>query len=126
MKRRSGLLLCGLFFLVALHSCFWDNHDTSISISDSADEYRMTALYEENKTRKIRRFLKNCFEEHNNTSFKNRHVDETITLEDRTTFYINSYPGQLKIKLNKRENSEEAYYRMKDICEDIKDMLDEN
>ena len=86
----------------------------------------MTALYEENKTRKIRRFLKNCFEEHNKTLFKNRHVDATITLEDKTTFYIDSYPGQLKIKLDKRENSDGAYYKIKYICENIKDMLDEN
>ena len=39
---------------------------------------------------------------------------------DHTTFYIKKYAGFLEIKLNKEENSDEAYQRIKSMCEGIK------
>ena len=86
----------------------------------------MTASYEKKKAHRVQQFLNRCLEHNNYTSFGNTRVDATITLDDRTTFYMRSFPGKLKIKLDKTENSEESYYKMKDICEDIKNILAEN
>ena len=58
-----------------------------------------------------------------NMSFVNSQIDGKLALDDRTTFYIKKYPGFLKIKLDKNENSEEAYRRMKAMCEGIKKIL---
>lgn len=85
----------------------------------------MKASYERKKTFKIQEFLDSRLE-HNGTSFRNTKTNTRITLDDGTTFYMKSYPGKLKIEFNKTENSEEAYYKIKGICEDIKSLLAEN
>ena len=56
-------------------------------------------------------------------SFVNSRIDGTIALDDHTTFYIKKYPGKLEIKLNKDENSDEAYERVKSMCNGIKKLL---
>ena len=45
---------------------------------------------------------------------------------DETTFYINANPGELSIRINKNENSEESCERVKRICEDIKVIIEDN
>ncbi len=123
MKKQFPLMMCGLFFLVALSSCFHRYHHTSISISDSRDVYQLCASYDKNKTHKLQRLLDEDLRDDNEWSFKNSRVDETITLDDRTTFYMRLYPGELKIKLDKSENSEASCQKMKDVFEDIKYLL---
>jgi len=46
-----------------------------------------------------------------------------ITLDDKTTFYMKSYPGELKIKLNKQDNSYDSYTKIKDLCEGLKEII---
>ncbi len=58
-----------------------------------------------------------------NMSFVNTNIDGTITLDNHTTFYIQKSPGVVKIKLDKDENSEEAYYTIKSMCEGIKPIV---
>jgi hypothetical protein len=38
-------------------------------------------------------------------------------------FYIKKSPGVLKIKLDRNANSEEAYHRIKSMCEGIKTVV---
>lgn len=126
MKKQFLLMMCCLFFLAVLSSCFHRHHHTSISISDSRNIYQLYASYDKNKTHKLQRLLDEDLRDDNDWSFKNERVDETITLDDRTTFYMRLYPGELKIKLDKSENSEESCQKMKDVFEDIKYLLGEN
>jgi hypothetical protein len=51
------------------------------------------------------------------------YYDKTVSLKDGTNFYIKSSPGKLKILLDKRENSEASYLRIKHICQRLKDVL---
>lgn len=56
-------------------------------------------------------------------SFVNTRIDGKIALNDHTIFYIKKYPGHIIIKLNKYENSEEAYERVRNMCEGIEDVI---
>ena len=58
-----------------------------------------------------------------NMSFVNSRIDGKLALDDHTTFYIKKYPGYLQIKLDKDENSAEAYERIKSMCEGIKKVI---
>lgn len=53
-------------------------------------------------------------------SFVNSRIDGKPVLDDHTIFYIKKYPGFIKIKRNKDENSDEAYYKIKAMCEGLK------
>jgi hypothetical protein len=125
MKKQLLLSACVLFLLSVFSSCFRD-HDVSIYVSDSEDVYRMKAKYRKNQTLAVQRFLDEEFRDDNIISFKNSSVDEEIILDDDTRFYINSRPGKLKIQIDKTENTEESYNKIKAVCEDIKVLLAEN
>lgn len=56
-------------------------------------------------------------------SFHNTRIDGQLTLDDQLTFYIKKSPGYLYIKFDKEENSEEAFHRMKAMCEGIKEIV---
>ena len=44
-------------------------------------------------------------------------------MDDNTSFYIKSYPGKLKIKFNKNQNSEASYFKIKSLCEGINEVI---
>ena len=124
MKKYFISVVLGLMLLVFGSSCFHD-HDICISISDDEDEYEMDASYRKNQTHAVRVYL----EEHllnSRALSKRRWRNEEITLDDKTTFYINSYPGKLRIKIDKTENSEESYEKVRRACEELKEILADN
>ena len=59
----------------------------------------------------------------NHFSFKHAETDATITLDDGTKFYMKLLPGELKVKLDKDENSYDSYYEIKSMCDGIKNTL---
>ena len=124
MKKHFIAVVFGLMTLTFLSSCFHD-HDISISISDDDDEYEMDALYQKRKTHAVQVYL-NDHLLNNRLSVKNRWKDEVVTLDDDTKIYLNSYPGELRIKIDKTENSEESCDKVKQVCEELKDILADN
>ena len=127
MKKQFLLLACGLLVVASFSSCLWrHHHHTSITISESGDEYQLSASYDKNKTRKIQRLLDRELGSDYEASFQNECVDGEISLHDRTVFYIRSLPGRLKISFDKSENSEESSDKIRELCEDIKDALEDN
>ena len=117
-----AVVLC-LMALTFMSSCF-HHHDISISISDDDDEYEMDVLYQRNKTNTVQVYLN----EHllNSVSLKKRWKDEVIILDDHTKFYLHAYPGELRIKIDKTENSQESCDKVKQVCEELKDILADN
>ncbi|MEP6846347.1 MAG: hypothetical protein ABI861_10105 [Panacibacter sp.] len=126
--RKSFLLSgsCMLLVCIGLSCYHFDHHDTSISISETKDAYKMSAWFDKNKTGKVHQYMDQKLGEHNNVSFKNAEIDAIVTLDDRTTFYIKSLPGDLNIKLEKGSNSFESYTEIKEMCEGIKAVIAEN
>lgn len=94
----------------------------SISVSESEDWYKLTADYPEEKTRKVQRCLDEYLEP-SGMSFVNARIDGDIKLDNKTYFYINTSPGTLKIKLDKRKNTTASYRRMKKLSEGLKEVL---
>lgn len=125
MKKHFILTVPGIIFLIVLSSCF-HNHNISISISDDDKEYEMEASYRKNQTHKVRAYLNEHLFSNSVVLVKNKSMDEEIILDDNTTFYINSYPGELRIKMDKTENSEASCEKVRQVCEDLKDMLADN
>ena len=126
MKKQILLLTCGLYILAALSSCHWRHHYSSVTISDSRDEFRLCASYDRNKMHKLQRLLEEDLGEDNSRSFRHSRIDGDITLDEGTTFYMHSYPGELNITIDKDENSPESVQRIREACEDIKYLLGRN
>ena len=122
------LLICALFvgslFIYVLYK--WEMHrdapgNISIRINDSEDSYQLYALYSRRKAKRLQSYI----DEQLNTDhmFRNSRVDANVTLDDRTNIYVRNIPGRLLIKLNKDQNTAEAYYRIKKLGEGIKSRL---
>lgn len=123
MKKFIIPVMAALIVLVFGSSCFHD-HDICISTSDDEDDYEMDASFNRNKNHAVQVYLN----EHllnNRTSFRNWD-DEEITLDDQTTFYIDSRPGQLRIRIDKAKNSEESLEKVRRACEELKEILADN
>ena len=123
MKKFITPVMAALVVLVLLSACF-HSHDICISTSEDEEDYEMDASFHRNKSHAIQVYLN----EHlinNRTSFKNWN-DEEITLDDETTFYIDSSPGQLRIRIDKAKNSEESYEKVRRACEELKEILADN
>ncbi len=125
MKKHFISTLPGFIFLLVMSSCF-HNHNIEITISDDDDEYEMEALYKRNQTRTVQVYLDENLLNNSTVSFKRRTIDEEVTLDDNTTVYINSNPGNLSIKNDKTKNSAESCERVKQVCEELKDILADN
>lgn len=124
MKKYFISVVLGLMLLVFLSSCFHD-HDICISVSDDEDEYEMEASYKKNQTHAVQGYLDEHFF-NSRSSSNSRWRNEEITLDDKTTFYINTRPGELRIKFDKTENSEESYEKVRQACEELKEILADN
>lgn len=111
--------------LIGLSSCF-HHHDVSVTISDDEDEYEMDAVYKKEQIHDVEVCLNEQLLTSGKISIKNLSGDEKITLDGKTRVYINSAPGELNIKVDKRENTEESYEKVKVLCEDLKDILAHN
>ena len=83
----------------------------------------MKAYFSKSKTRDVEEYMNKRIGEKSNISFINMGSDATFTLDDHTTFYMKKAPGRIEIKLDKNENSDEAYHRIKSMCEGIKKVL---
>ena len=131
MKKYTVSLALALMIIAGMSSCFHHRHDMSIAVSDdedSPDSYwdRMDADYGKNKSHAVQVYLNNHLLTNSNTTIHNGFVNDEVTLDDETTFYINANPGELSIRINKKENSDESCERVKKICENIKVIIEDN
>jgi len=128
MKKNTVSIVLLLIIITTMPSCFHyhGDHDISISISDDDDEYEMDADYRRDQTHAIQVYLNDHLLNDENRLTRNDYIEKEITLDDKTTFYINSNPGSLRIKIDKTENSEEQCERVKQACEDLKEILAQN
>ena len=121
MKKLHALFYA-LLWITAI-SCMHNDHDINITLSESDHYYSMKAYFSKSKTRDVERYMDSRIGRRSNMSFVNSQIDGNLALDDHTTFYIKKSPGLLKIKFDKAENSEEAYERIRSMCEGIKQVL---
>jgi len=118
--------LPALFFAMACMiflSCRRHNGNIDISYKESVHYYSMKAYFSKSKTRDVEKYMDDRIGSGSNMSFVNTRIDGQLALDDHTTFYIKKYPGLVEIKLDKDENSAEAYRRVKSMCEGIKTVV---
>lgn len=84
----------------------------------------MSAWFNLDKTNAVHKYMDQQLGKRNNISFVNSEIDATIMLDDHTTFYVRSLPGDLEIKLDKKQNSQESYIQVKKMCEGIKNVIE--
>ena len=118
-------MACSLFILCFSLSCSQlnNNDNVSIKVKDTDHYYKIVAHFNKNKTRSVEKYMDAKIGRTSNMSFVNTRIDGELALDDHTTFYIKKYPGFVEIKLDKDENSDEAYYEMKSMSEGIKKLL---
>ncbi len=122
MKKLTVLIY--LLVCVTVTSCLNnDNKNLNIAFKESDHYYSMNAHFSKSKTREVERYINRKIGKRSNMSFANTQSDATFTLDDNTKFYMRKAPGHIKIKLDKDENSYEAYHRIKVMCEGMKKVL---
>lgn len=127
MKKYAFSVVLALIILATIPSCIhFNDHDISISVSDDEDEYEMDAAYSRRQTHDVQVYLNDHLLNGKVKLKRNDHVDKEITLDDNTTFYINSEPGSINIKIDKTKNSAEQCERIRIACEDLKEILADN
>ena len=125
MKKLPALFFCAVVCMITAFSCMHsnDNDNTSLTLSESDQYYSMNARFSKIKTRDVEEYMDSRIGTRSNMSFVNSRINGKLALDDHTTFYIKKYPGLIKIKLDKDENSYEAYHRIKVMCEGIEKVL---
>ena len=125
MKKLTTLFFYVLACLTVI-SCMHNDHDINIAYSEDNHYYSMNAHFPKNKTRDVDEYMDDRIGRRSKMSFVNSRIDGTISLDDHTKFYIKKSPGVLEIKLDKDENSDEAYHEIKLMCQGIKKILAHN
>lgn len=114
------------FCLLAAIACFpflkkeLNGDNINISVKETKEKYKFSADFNEDRSQEVQEYMDNYLKQ---GSFKNAQTDAEITLDDRTKFYLKAFPGELRIVLNKQENSEKAYQKIKQMGEGIKGVL---
>ena len=121
MKKLAILLNVFLYGIVII-SCGFPDGSISIKHSQYDHYYEMTAKFNPEKTPKVDKYLDQELAT-GDMSFTNTQMDGEITLDNKTTFYIRKSAGYLNIKFDKEKNSEEAFYKIKAVCDGINDVV---
>lgn len=58
--------------------------------------------------------------------FSGRQIDNNIILSDNTKFYIKESSGYIEIIFDKENNSPEAYKRIRNLCEELKLVIEKD
>jgi hypothetical protein len=119
-------LMTGLLVLlsIALFISCRGRGDTSVSIYDSEDIYSLTATYPDYKTERVEQFMNRAMRNSLFNSGDNV-IDALTVLDDQTRLHIKSESGRLKLRFDKRQNTDSALQRMKKMCQGIKNVLTE-
>ena len=100
------------------------NHNgLDISVNESNTNYKFTAYYNSENTAKVEHYINKCIAPNSLAKSENDYMDVNTTLSDQTKFYIKEGPGELKIELDRTRNTAASYFRIKNICMGVKDLL---
>jgi hypothetical protein len=110
-----------IFALSSLLACS-DSNNLTISVTDSDDAYEFYAKFDKQKTQRVQDFINTKIAP--SSSVTGDDIDITTTLNDKTQFKLEEYPGKVRIKLDKDENSKASYQRVKAMCEGLKQVIE--
>ena len=120
--KKLAILMCVLLPVITIISCGFPSGSVSIKHSQYDHYYEMKAKFNPKKTTEVDRYLDKELSG-GDMSFVNTAIDGEITLDNKTTFYIKKSPGYLHIKFDKEKNSDEAFFKIKSVCEGINEVV---
>lgn len=120
MKNRMAVWYALACLLV---SCGRHDGNTSITYKDKDDIYSMKAFFNIDRNKAVEHFMNEKIGNKNDLSFLNTEMDASITLKDGTSFYLLKKPGHIEVRLDKEKNSANAYYSVKSMCEEMKEVM---
>jgi hypothetical protein len=100
-----------------------NDHDIAIAINETTDTYSFSAHYSKSNTGRVERYINGSISPNSLAGSANDYFDASTVLTDGTTFHIIEYPGKLQIILDKRKNSTASYYRIKKMCDGVKELI---
>ena len=100
-----------------------NNHSLYIKVDESDAGYKFYASFPDDLTSKVHHVVNNSISPNGLFGSANDFMNINTTLQDQTTFAVKASPGFIEIKINKRENSEASYDRIKEMCAKIKRSL---
>jgi hypothetical protein len=100
-----------------------ESERTSVSINESDELYELSSIYKKEQYETIRGHVNEHLAPDRLFSSSINEIEATVTLRDGTRFFIRSYPGKLKISIQKGENSDSSVKRIKKMCEGIKSIV---
>jgi light-regulated signal transduction histidine kinase (bacteriophytochrome) len=116
-----SIVALSVFLIYARFGVF--DHNISISVSEDQDTYTFSARYADSNTGIVERYINKCISPDQLGTSGNDYIDVTTSLPDGTRFYVKESTGKLKIKFDKRINSAASFYRIKKMCDGIKEVL---
>jgi len=125
MKSVFLMKICLLLICITGYKNIAPADKTSVTITESGNQFQLSAEYDKAKTRKIAQYMNDCITGYHDISFVNAQLDADITLDSKMTFYIKSHPGELELKFDKKKNNADDYTKFKKMCEGIKAIVEE-
>jgi len=106
-------IILSLSFAISLAFAACESKSTSIAISDTPSELKLTAQYALHQTDAAQKYMETYLQEDRIFQSVQEEKNAEIRLADGTTFQISYQPGSTKIKFNKKGNSFSSYQRIK-------------
>lgn len=100
-----------------------NHHDIAIAVHDDNDKYKFTAAFPDGNTYRVQQYINENISPNALAKSDNDYFNVTTTLTDGTEFYANESPGNLEIIIDKRKNSNASIYRIRKMCDGVKNLL---
>ena len=115
------LVAIGLIVFAGFH--YSNRNDISLTFSETETELSVLAKFPDEKTSDVQKYLTKELSDSKDLSFENTNIDGKISLNDGTFFHMKLAEGCLKIEMERKKNTSQAYRRMKKLCEGLKKVL---
>jgi hypothetical protein len=109
---------------LAFHSL--QKNDVDLKLSEDNYKMRISAKFPADKTPKIHSFLTKQLGDSNDMTFENSSIDGEIGINDGSFFYMKLAEGRLKIEMERKRNSQNAYKRLKKMFVGLQTVLISN
>ncbi len=120
---KKSMLAALIMMMLAVSCRHMNDGNISVSVTDSDDFYKVKADYDESRTSKLYRYIRKNLGSDGLFQSEDDHLDAVVQLDDHTRFYVKASPGKFLLKMDKDENSEASYDRIRKVGEGIKKVL---
>ena len=129
MKQRQSLVIVfSAIIVIAAAAVFLNSrtdNDITISFSETEDELQLSASFPDKYSKEVHDYVRSHLKMNDLSDLRYLEVKHYQTPDHKMRFNIKARNGYIKIVLDKMENSETAYRKLRDTCEGLKKVLGE-